>query len=206
VGKLERQLGGDEHIVLNLHPHWRRLVLPMAAVPVIVGLAAFAIGIGPGGTIYDWVIIGVAIVLLIWFSLLPYLRWRTTRYVVTNRRVLYRSGIITQIGRDVPLYRLNDVHFENTISDRITGSGDLILESAGEQGQLRFEDVPKVEEVQRTIYRLTEEDDHRRSTRGGLGQGQAPDPGAAPGPGQGAGPGYGPGPGPAPGQDPGTGP
>jgi uncharacterized membrane protein YdbT with pleckstrin-like domain len=170
VGKLERQLGADEHIVLNLRPHWRQIVLPMAAVPVIIGLAAFAIGIGPGGTIYDWIIIAVAAVLLIWLSLLPYWRWRATRYVITNRRVLYRSGIVTQVGRDVPLYRLNDVHFENTISDRLTGSGDLILESAGEQGQLRFTNVPKVAEVQRTIYRLTEEDDQRR--RGpGLGPG-----------------------------------
>jgi membrane protein YdbS with pleckstrin-like domain len=162
VGKLERQLGVDEQIVLNLHPHWRRLVLPMAAVPVIVGVAAFAVGVGPGGVIYDWVIVGLAILLLVWLSLLPYLRWRSTRYIVTNRRVLYRSGIVTQIGRDVPLYRLNDVHFENTISDRLTRSGDLIMESAGEQGQLRFTDVPRVEEVQRTIHHLTEEDDQRR--------------------------------------------
>ena len=175
MGKLERGLGADEHIVLNLRPHWRQLVLPMAAIPVLIGLAAFAIGIGPGGKIYDWVIIAVAVVLLIWFSLLPYWRWRATRYVVTNRRVLYRTGIVTRVGRDVPLYRLNDVHFENTISDRLTGSGDLILESAGEQGQLRFTNVPKVEEVQRTIHRLTEEDDQRRR-------------GTAPGPGPNAGP------------------
>lgn len=179
MGKLERQLGADEHIVLNLRPHWRRLVLPMAAIPIVVGVAAFAIGIGPGGTIYDWVIIAVAVVLLVWFSLLPYLRWHATRYVVTNRRVLYRTGIVTQVGRDVPLYRLNDVHFENTISDRLTGSGDLIMESAGEQGQLRFTDVPKVEEVQRTIYRLTEEDDQRRR---GAGPGPGPAAGPVPGP------------------------
>jgi len=166
VGKLERQLGAGEQIVLNLRPHWRRLVLPMAAIPVLVGLAAFAIGIGPGGKIYDWAIIGVAVVLLFWFSLLPYLRWHATRYVVTNRRVIYRAGIVTKIGRDVPLYRLNDVHFENTIADRLTGSGDLILESAGEQGQLRFTDVPRVEEVQRTINRLSEEDDQRRRRPG----------------------------------------
>jgi uncharacterized membrane protein YdbT with pleckstrin-like domain len=162
VGKFERQLGEGEQVVLDLHPHWRRLVLPMAAVPIIVGIAAFAIGIGPGGPIYDWVIIAVAVIVLVWFSFLPWLRWRTTRYIVTNRRVLYRSGIITQTGRDVPLYRLNDVHFENTIADRLTRSGDLILESAGEQGQLRFSDVPRVDEVQRTIHRLAEEDDQRR--------------------------------------------
>ena len=34
MGKLERQLGEGEQIVLHLHPHWRRLVLPMAAIPL----------------------------------------------------------------------------------------------------------------------------------------------------------------------------
>jgi hypothetical protein len=57
VGKFERHLGEGEQVVLDLHPHWRRLVLPMAAVPIIVGVAAFALGIGPGGPIYDWIIV-----------------------------------------------------------------------------------------------------------------------------------------------------
>jgi uncharacterized membrane protein YdbT with pleckstrin-like domain len=162
VGKLERQLGDGEEIVHDLHPHWRRLVLPLVAAPIIVGLAGFAIGIGPDKPLYYWFIVGLAVVLILFLTVLPVLRWQTTRYVVTNRRVLYRSGLITQTGRDVPLYRLNDVHFENTIADRVTGSGDLIIESAGEQGQLRFTDVPNVAEVQRTIHRLTEEDDQRR--------------------------------------------
>ena len=166
MGKLERQLGDGEQVVLHLHPHWRRLVLPLAAIPVTVGVAAFVMGIGPGGLILDVVILAAALLLLCWISFLPYLRWQTTRYVVTNRRVLYRHGILTQTGRDVPLYRLNDVHFENTIADRLTGSGDLILESAGEHGQLRFTDVPRVAEVQRTIMRLEEEDDQRRRRSG----------------------------------------
>jgi hypothetical protein len=93
VGKFERQLGEGEQVVLDLHPHWRRLILPMSAVPIIIGVAAFALGIGPGGPIFDWIIIAAAVVVLGWFSFLPWLRWRTTRYIVTNRRVLYRSGI-----------------------------------------------------------------------------------------------------------------
>ncbi len=162
MAKIERELGEGEEVVLDLHPHWRRLVLPMVFVPIVVGIAAFALAVGPGGLIYDLVIIILAALLLGWVSLLPYERWRTTRYIVTNRRIIWRQGIVTRTGRDVPLYRLNDVHFENTIADRVTRSGDLIIESAGEQGQLRFTDVPRVVEVQRTIHRLTEEDDQRR--------------------------------------------
>lgn len=167
MGTLERNLGQGEQVVLDLHPHWRELVLPMAAVPLVVGLAAFALVIGPGGSVYDWAIIIVAAVLLIFTSFIPWLKWKTTRYVVTNRQVLFRTGIVTRIGRDVPLYRLNDVHFENTLADRVTRSGDLIIESAGEHGQLRMRNVPRVDEVQRTIHHLAEEDDQRRR-RGGV--------------------------------------
>lgn len=162
MADITRQLQPDEELIYDLHPHWRRLVVPFLAVPVVAALATFAILAGPDQPAYRYAVIAVAIVILLFVSGLPYLRWRTTRYLVTDRRVMARSGIITRIGRDVPLYRLNDVHFENTLADRLTRSGDLVLESAGEQGQLRFVDVPRVEQVQRTIYRLMEVDDRRR--------------------------------------------
>jgi hypothetical protein len=37
------------------------------------------------------------------------------------------------------------------------GCGTLIVESGGELGQLKLDDIPKVELVQRTLYRLSEE-------------------------------------------------
>jgi uncharacterized membrane protein YdbT with pleckstrin-like domain len=162
VVNIQRQLADGEELVLDLHPHWRRLVFPFLAVPAVAALATFGVLVGPSEPAFRFAVLGVAIAVLIFTSGLPYLRWRTTRYLVTDRRVMARSGIITRVGRDVPLYRLNDAHFENTLADRLTGSGDLVLESAGEQGQLRFVDVPRVEQVQRTIYRLMEADDRRR--------------------------------------------
>jgi uncharacterized membrane protein YdbT with pleckstrin-like domain len=162
VANILRQLADGEELVLDLHPHWRRLILPFLAVPVVAALATFAEIAGPSDPPYRYAVVGVAVVIVIFTSGLPYLRWKTTRYLVTGRRVMSRSGIVTRVGRDVPLYRLNDVHFENTLADRLTRSGDLVLESAGEQGQLRFVDVPQVEHVQRTIYRLMEADDRRR--------------------------------------------
>ena len=162
MADIARQLADGEELVFDLHPHWRRLILAFLAVPVVAALATFVLIVGPGEVAYRYAILGVAVIILIFTSGLPYLRWKTTRYLVTNRRVMARSGIVTRVGRDVPLYRLNDVHFENTLADRLTRSGDLVLESAGEQGQLRFVDVPQVEAVQRMIYRLMEADDRRR--------------------------------------------
>jgi uncharacterized membrane protein YdbT with pleckstrin-like domain len=162
MADITRQLQAGEELVYDLHPHWRRLVVPFLAVPLVAALATFALLAGPDRAPYRYAIAAVGVLLLLFLSGLPYLRWRTTRYLVTNRRVMARSGVVTRIGRDVPLYRLNDVHFENTLADRLTRSGDLVLESAGEQGQLRFVDVPRVERVQHTIYQLMEADDRRR--------------------------------------------
>jgi uncharacterized membrane protein YdbT with pleckstrin-like domain len=162
VANILRQLGDGEELVLDLHPHWRRLVVPFLAVPVVAAVTTFVLLVGPDASAYRLGVLAIASVLLVATSGLPYLRWRTTRYLVTDRRVLARSGLVTRVGRDVPLYRLNDVHFENSLADRLTRSGDLVLESAGEHGQLRFVDVPRVEQVQDTIYQLMEADDRRR--------------------------------------------
>jgi len=63
----------------------------------------------------------------------------------------------------MPLSRVNDVTFEHSgLLERMLGCGTLVVESAGERGQLVLRDVPRVEEVQRDVYRLAEADDDRR--------------------------------------------
>ena len=161
-------LDTDEKIVLELHPHWRALIVPALLVPVVAGLAAFLASLVGDGDYQGPVriaIVVVAVVLLVVFSLVPFLRWVTTLYVVTDRRIALRTGILNRSGRDVPLPRVNDVTFEHSFIERFFRSGTLIIESAGERGQVQLQDVPRVEEVQSTVYRLVEDDDERR--RGG---------------------------------------
>ena len=63
----------------------------------------------------------------------------------------------------MPLSRINDVSFSHSsVLERLLGCGTLVVESAGERGQLVLRDVPKVEEVQRDVYRLAEDDEERR--------------------------------------------
>jgi hypothetical protein len=45
------------------------------------------------------------------------------------------------------------------------GCGTLVVESAGERGQVVLRDIPRVETVQGTLYRLVEEDSERRGSR-----------------------------------------
>jgi uncharacterized membrane protein YdbT with pleckstrin-like domain len=165
--RLARQLGPGEELVLALHPHWRRLVVPFVAVPAVAALVTFLLLRGPAEAGFRVLVLGVAALVLVALSLLPYLRWRTTHYVITTRRVMGRSGVTRRVGQDLPLYRIEDVTFEHSLLARLLRSGDLVLESSGEQGGLRLVDVPRVESVQRTITELMDENDRRR--RPGIG-------------------------------------
>jgi uncharacterized membrane protein YdbT with pleckstrin-like domain len=165
MGFPENILDTDERVVRNLRPHWRRVVGPIVLAPIVVGLATYGIVSldGDSGThkVLRWVIFAAAVIILVWWSLRPWLFWLTTRYVVTDRRVLMRSGVLSKSGRDVPLTRVNDVSFKTTLIERLFGSGTLTIESAGERGQVMLTDVPKVEDVQREIYRLVEDEAQR---------------------------------------------
>ena len=160
----ENVLDDDEHVVRNLRPHWRRVVVPIALLPIVVGLASYGWFTVPHGATRQplrYAILVVAIAILLWWTVRPLLFWLTTRYVVTNRRVLMRNGVLSRHGRDVPMTRINDVSFQRSVVERLFGSGTLIVESAGERGQVILRDVPHVESVQRDIYRLVEDEAQR---------------------------------------------
>ena len=157
-------LDEDEQIELDMRPHWRRVAVPVVLVPVVIGLASYLWFVVPSGAARKPLriaILVVAVVVLLWWSMRPWLRWLTTRYVVTTRRVVMRIGVLARNGRDIPLTRVNDVSFQHTVTERMFGSGTLTIESAGERGQVTLADVPHVESVQRVLYRLVEDEAQR---------------------------------------------
>jgi uncharacterized membrane protein YdbT with pleckstrin-like domain len=165
VGFPDDILTDDEEVVLHLHPHWIRLVLPALAAVIVLGLAVLGVFFVPDGSfqqVVQYVIIGVGLILLIYLSVMPWIRWITTSYVITNERVLIREGVLTRTGRDIPLVRINDVTFHHTLPERMIGSGTLTIESAGERGQVILAYVPRVEHVHLTLYELAEAEDIRR--------------------------------------------
>ena len=160
MGYPHRLLGEGEHIEHELHPHWKELVFPILLVPVVTGVGSYLYFKAD-----DWrfttairiAILVVGISLLLYGSLRPYLRWRTTLYVLTSDRIITRLGILSRAGRDIPLSRVNDVSFSHNVFERLLRCGTLTVESAGERGQLVLRDVPKVEYVQRELYRLVDQ-------------------------------------------------
>jgi uncharacterized membrane protein YdbT with pleckstrin-like domain len=162
----ERILADDEHVVEHLHPHWITLVPATLWFMLACALAGAGFSSLPSGTTARMAaliaVLVLGVLVLAWLSLAPWLRWRATHYVFTTHRVLIRRGVLRQIGRDVPLYRINDVGFEQTLFERIVNAGTLTIESAGERGQLVLRNIPDSERQQHLLNRLIE-DDRRRS-------------------------------------------
>jgi uncharacterized membrane protein YdbT with pleckstrin-like domain len=157
-------LADDERSVLLVHPHWKTIVRPLALLVLTVAAAVALLVVVPSGSAANWerLAVGVvAVIILLGWVLVPILRWRTTTYELTTRRFRMREGIVARKGRDIPLTRINDVSFEHGPIDRLLGSGRLIVESAGEHGQLRLDEIPDVEQVQAMLYQLVEDEQHR---------------------------------------------
>jgi uncharacterized membrane protein YdbT with pleckstrin-like domain len=160
----DSSLTSDERPVLLLHPHWKTLIRPILVAVIVVAAALVGEAVIPNGSAAaaERLAVGVVavLVLMLWLFV-PVLRWRTTTYELTTKRLRTRFGIITRRGRDIPLTRINDVSFEKGVLDRLLGAGRLVVESAGEHGQIMLRDIPHVEYVQSTLFRLVEDEQRR---------------------------------------------
>jgi len=151
-------LAQDERVVLHRHPHWKRLILPVLALLVSTALASFGAAVvsraewDPRTKQVVWAVIGgIWLILVLWLTLRPFLAWLTTHFVITDRRVMYRHGLLTRAGIDIPLARINSVEFRHGLLDRMVRTGTLVIESAA-QDPLEFFDIPQVEQVHSLLY------------------------------------------------------
>lgn len=158
-------LNKDEKIVLDLRPHW------WVIFPASFALG-FAVVLGLAAVVTDWptavdVLIGIVVLVALGYFLNKFVRWNSENFVVTNKRVISRSGVVAKAGMEIPLDRINTVIFRQSLFERILGAGDLTVESAGEGGQQEFSGVRKPNLVQQEIYRQMEADEARGFTQMG---------------------------------------
>ena len=157
----EDLLTDDEELIETLHPHWKTLVRPVAvAVVVLAALLVLEVIIpqSKAAGIERLGVLALAVVFLMWWLMVPLLRWRTTVYEVTTLRVRIRTGILVRNGRDFPLSRIVNISYRTSLLDRIFGSGTVLLETAGEHGDLTLDDIPHVQRIQSTLFQLVEEE------------------------------------------------
>ncbi|MEY4080441.1 MAG: hypothetical protein RL430_871 [Actinomycetota bacterium] len=172
-------LNDNENIILDMHPHWW-FYGPQAVSTVVVGiLGLWILGRFDG---IPLMLLGYTALAGILVSggwlIVEIIKWRTTSFVVTNYRVISRAGTLSRHGIEIPLDKVNNVNFRQSIFQRLLGMGDLEIDS-GESatvivhrqdkdkdndkdsktkaevnaGTTRITHVPRPEFVQNTIHK-----------------------------------------------------
>ncbi|MEX1126827.1 MAG: PH domain-containing protein [Acidimicrobiia bacterium] len=153
MGYPRKLLSAGEEIKTEFRPHWSQ-VLKEGLLTVMVAVLVILIATQSFGA-KTWVIGGL---IVLWFIVVvaQFVRWWTTQHVITNERLIYRSGLISKKGTEIPLEVINDVTFKQSMIERVFGSGDLLIESAGTHGQSAYTNIPHPERAQKLIYETRE--------------------------------------------------
>ena len=169
----QRLLHRHEEVALDLHPHWSYYATPLLVLVVGVAGGVATLAATSAGTTERTALTVASLVVLagsILWVVVRYLKWVNTHLVITTDRLVFRTGIVTKRGVEVPLDRVNAVHFRQGIVQRMIGAGDLTIESGGDDGQLRFTDVRRPADLQRTLYEQMDAVQRRRLAAAGVGQ------------------------------------
>ena len=163
-------LNEGEDVILDLHPHWEYFIRSGLALTASLVLGIFMLVNGWKGVALA--IAGVLVLVSLGWVVRTYWTWVTIHFVITTDRLIYRHGVLSKHGIEIPLDRVNTVFFSQSLFERMVGSGDLGIESAGERGQETFANVRKPSAVQNEIYKQMEANENRKFDR--IGAGGAP--------------------------------
>ena len=153
-------------MVLSGNPHWWYFWKQVAAGVGVLALLFLLWQIES-----DWASTAIAWIALIAFvvwvadTIYEFVQWRTTRFAVTDQRVAYQSGVIRRSGVSIPLNRINNVNFDQSMVARMLNNGVVTIESAGETGDSVFENIPDPEKVRTVIFAQMEADEQADSHR-----------------------------------------
>jgi uncharacterized membrane protein YdbT with pleckstrin-like domain len=127
-----RVLQPGETVVYTTHLHW--LIFFSAFLLSLIGLAML---VGSGATssnvISDAFRAGAAIFALIAlaFWLRGAIRRSTTELAVTDRRVIYKSGLLSRHTLEMNRSKVESIDVEQSLTGRVLGFGTIIMRGTG---------------------------------------------------------------------------
>lgn len=167
-----KQLNPGEEVVVETHPHWWYLAGPVAVVVVVVAGSIAALAVGAPSAV-SYLMVALLVIAVGWLAV-RYLHWVTTSLVITNNRLIHRSGVLSKTGREIPLDHLTNIGYRQSLFERILRAGDVVLESAGRDSEEVFPALPRPAYIQNEIYRQIDQFNARRAAQGAFPPPPAP--------------------------------
>jgi uncharacterized membrane protein YdbT with pleckstrin-like domain len=150
----------DERLIRETKLHWVALyreILYTAGLLILIIVLLAATNFP--GLVYVVLVIAWAVA-----SFRGITNWYTTDLVLTNRRVIFRQGLLSKKGYEIPVDRVQDVGFRQSGLQRMVGAGDLMLETSASGGRTAVSNVPGPIEWKQLVSEARESRaDHRFS-------------------------------------------
>jgi hypothetical protein len=134
--------------------HWAVLIEPtLKFLPVFVA-GGWLLILDPSNRLTSTLGLLVVAAALIYYGL-RVTEWWMRHFIVTKRRVLLTSGVIVRTVTLLPLRRITDLTWQETLGGQLLGYGTFRFESAGQDQALRhLTYLPKAQELYRDVSAL----------------------------------------------------
>lgn len=163
VEYLRRQLGASEKILYTERHHW---IFPIAHMlrwilfaAVVVGLIILFSYLFPDADFVRWFyfVLIIPVIRIGW----GFLAWRMNVYVLTNRRVVEITGVLSKKVSDSSLEKLTDVVLTQSLLGRMLAYGDIeILTGAAAAGINRLKQIKAPMDFKTEMLNAKEELEH----------------------------------------------
>ena len=129
-----------EHQVITVRKHPAVLIGPIAislaglVIAAVISTTVARHNSGVVGFVWiAWAVVLLWLVFKVW-------EWSQDYFIVTSRRMLLATGVITRKVAMMPLVKVTDMSFRRSSLGRLLGYGQFVLESAGLDQALRVVD------------------------------------------------------------------
>lgn len=121
------------------------------------------------GTLVGWLtallcLVGVGLLIVLW----KWIENISTRYELTDERLIIRSGILNKKNDEIELFRVKDVTVEYSVINQITGIGTITMKSSDAttaNGVMVLRDVPDAVALREQLRRLVDDARQKRRVR-----------------------------------------
>jgi PH (Pleckstrin Homology) domain-containing protein len=120
-----RYLGGGEEVLKTFRHHWIVLWRPASWSGVAAVAALFMQD-------YWWIVTMPALVYMGWHLL----QWRCAGVTVTTQRIVTVNGLVAQKIGTIPLGKVTDTQYVQTVLGRLLGYGSVVVDLPGQDGRL----------------------------------------------------------------------
>lgn len=152
-------LGPGEQIVFEGHPSWRAILdfyLKGAAVTGVLIALVWLWGKTGGDGVNAGLITAVLLVGVGVTAVAGFLRRVSTRYTITNRRLHIKHGIVSREVQESRLTRVQDVHYSQSLLQRLLQIGDIDFDTASnDPTDFVFAGVANPEDVVEKVHQAT---------------------------------------------------